>query len=657
MSHYNYQTATIKNSLTDVTFQPLFTPQAPITIYTETKPSWIQLLTDPLIIPSGNTDTWSFNVKATEPKENGVLPLKMASDDPFYRTYNERIKIIAGRTFYIVNVRTAIDGDIYLVNFNIVDFQVVNQFGQELATIELGGQTEFFVKIIPEGRIDMVADDVTIYFQFSNQYPHLIKMPPTIAWPEKDIMGNRTEPSFFSSSYGLTGDVDEFEIKIATVSDNFYYNDLETINAIQVNIANIYINANKVLIDIYDPQNPTFSAIVQILPRRLSDITDALSLQAIMAPSAATFVTFDYISKFENDKFIIIESSSGATVLREFNYTNPLISKQGDKLKIDTSDPSNFGQKLTFYDNNTSYSNELKDDNGEILAQYSRTYPQGTENSFVSIRLPIDKTNIYYRNQPINPKQAYWQHGFGNIQLSTLEYNSIGDFNFADIDGTVEGGIMTMVSNDVQGQVDIRMSIADNDLFAETNVGTITARTIKITPPINLNYTITNDRRVNLSWSVEEIGKTQYDFADPTLTRYATIVTYEILRLTYTTGSPIYNVIGTSDTAEWTDMTSSRYTNYRYKIRAVIEWEEVIVRSNMSEFLFVFVCQNNAFPYGRWSNKTTNPKLYKPLNGTCNDIGQVTKFPLAGPLFPNTAKMSKAEIYTMLSKNQSRPTR
>ena len=308
---------------------------------------------------------------------------------------------------------------------------------------------------------------------------------------------------------------------------------------------------------------------------------------------------------------------------------------------------------MTFYDGITNYQNLFIDENGEILAQYSRTYPQGTENSYVSIRLPLDKTIIYYRNQPINPKQAYWQYGFGEIQLSTLEYKSIGDITFTNIDGTMAGGIMSLVSNDHQGQVDIKMSIADNDLFAETNVGTITARTIKVTPPIGLSFTIANDNEVNLNWSVEQIGKTLYDFADPTLTRYATKVTFEILRLTFITGEPEYRVIGTSDRAEYTDTTAIRYTNYRYKIRAVIEWEGVIVRSNMSEFLFVFVCQNNAFPYGRWTNGTNNPKLYKPLNETCNAIGQVTNFPLAGPLFPNAAQMTQKEIYTMLAKNQS----
>ena len=35
--------------------------------------------------------------------------------------------------------------------------------------------------------------------------------------------------------------------------------------------------------------------------------------------------------------------------MSEFNYQNPIISKQGDVLYIDTSDPSNFGQKITFY--------------------------------------------------------------------------------------------------------------------------------------------------------------------------------------------------------------------------------------------------------------------------------------------------------------------
>ncbi|RZD41212.1 MAG: hypothetical protein CXT73_05330 [Methanobacteriota archaeon] len=126
MSYYDFKCATIENEMTNVSFTALFTPQARITIYTESNPSWLQVMSGAgtLVIPRGDLNTWVFNLKPLEPKENGVLPIKMASDDPFYRTYNERIKIIAGRTFYIVNVRTSIDGDIYILSFNIVNFQV-----------------------------------------------------------------------------------------------------------------------------------------------------------------------------------------------------------------------------------------------------------------------------------------------------------------------------------------------------------------------------------------------------------------------------------------------------------------------------------------------------------------------------------------------------
>ena len=131
-----------------------------------------------------------------------------------------------------------------------------------------------------------------------------------------------------------------------------------------------------------------------------------------------------------------------------------------------------------------------------------------------------------------------------------------------------------------------------------------------------------------------------------------TTVTYEISRLTFQSGTPEYSVLGTSDKAEYIDKTAERYKNYRYKIRSIITWEGVSVRSIQSQFIFVFVCQNNQFPYGRWNNTTQNPKLYKNIGETCNDIGMATKFPLAGNLFPNSAKMTQAEVYAMMAKSR-----
>lgn len=664
MSKYTFTTGTIESIVQEVYFTPLITPLEEIAIYTKIFPSWLQTYNslgnqsgedeNQLIIPEGSTDTYLYSFKPLDTVINGTLPILVTSEDLLYKSYNERIKIIQGRTFYIVNVRTGLDPDIYILYFNIFDFKVVNSYDKTVATLELGGETTFYIKTIPEeiDVINQIDPDVRIYFKFLNVNPHLIYVPETVMWPEIDILGNRSEPSFKTKSYGITSEKDEFQINITTASENFYWDKIEQIPPIQVNIANIYITEPKVLIDIADITNLTYSNVVQVRPRRYEDIEGELILAPNVQVSSADFITFNYTSIFQDNKFILTEASSDATTLSSFDYNTPISIKQGDMIYIDTSDPSNFGQKITFYDGNTLNSLELRNADGEILAEYSRNHAQGTSDSYVSIRLPLDRNVIYYRNQPFNPRQAYWQYGFGTINASTLELKEIGDITFTNIDGTPEGGIMSLNSNDVEGQVDVQMGIADNELFASTNLGIITIRTIKVSPPINPEYQIKNDSHVYLNWSVEEYGKTIYDFANPALTRYTTTVSYEISRLTYQSGTPEYEVIGTSEKAEYIDTTATRYGNYRYKMNSIITWQDVSIKSEKSQYLFVFVCQNNQFPFGRWNNTTQNPKLYKNISQTCNDIGMTTKFPLAGNLFPNAAKMTKAEIYAMMSKNK-----
>lgn len=666
ISKFFTQMGTIETIVQDVYFTPLITPLEEISIYNKVLPPWLQVYNElgnatgedsnQLTIPAGSRDEFLFSYKALDVVVNGTLPILVTSEDLLYKTYNERIKVIQGRTFYIVNVRTGLDPDVYILYFNIFDFKIENAFGLTTATIELGGKTTFFIKTVPE-EIDVlntIDPNITILFSLAHVNPHLLYVPETIAWPKKDILGNRSHPSFEVESYGIASRIDEFPIQISTASQNYYWNKIEQIPRIQVNITGLYLTNYKMLVDIADVDNLNYSNDIYVRPKRYDDveITGVLQLEGHVQVSAADYETFNYISTYKNNKFILTEKESDATEVSVFDYNTPLISKQGDTIYIDTSDPSNYGQKITFYDGNQNYSQELKNEDGEILAIYSRNYAQGTPNSFVSLTLPIGITNVYYRNQPFNPRQAYWQYGFGIIIASGLELRPIGDFTFADVDGTQEGGKLSMVSNGNQGQVDIAMGVVGNDVFSEINLGLVTVRAIKVSEPIHLEYQIKNDKIVHLNWSVEDYGKTIYDFANPLLTRYSTQVKYEISRLTFQSGTGEYVVIGESDKAEYIDNTAERYENYRYKIRSVITWENVSVKSLQSDFLFVFVCQNNQFPYGRWNNTTQNPKLYKNISQTCNEIGMATKFPLAGNLFPNAAKMTKTEVYAMMAKSR-----
>ena len=658
MSVYNITTGNLAKDLTMIQFLPLFTPQHNIQITVNSFPDYVEFKENPLWIYKNTKQLTAFPIRTQKPTEVGIVPFLMASDDLFYRTYNERIKQIQGRTFYIVNVRTGIDGPLYVIYLKIITFEVVNSFGLNLATIELGGATQFFIKVIPENALaDIAATDATIYFEFTNTAPHLMSCPKLIAYPARDEMNQPIEPTFNCVSSGAQGDSDEFNIPITVTSEYDAFNGITDISAIQVNIANLYINVDYVLIDIYDLNNLKYSQKVQVLPRRYEDITETLNLNAASQPSTADFVTFYYTVIVVNNQFVITETSSLATTLITTTYNDILAGKQGDILYFDTSDPSNFGHKMAFFEENNSASPQLLDANGELLAQYSRGAAQGTPTSWCSIKLPTDRLTVWYRTHPDNPRQNYLQYGFGKMELSSLEYYPIGDINVGPVDGTLEGGEVTLISNGKQGQVDISIGVASNALFGEQNLGTISARAISITPPININYYIDNDTWNYLSWEVEQDGNTIYSFADPTKTRYTTDVYYEIMRQTFETGSAEYVVVGTSDKCEYLDKSGVRFGNYRYKIRTVISWNNVEVRSAPSEFIFVFVCQNNKFPYGRWNNTTSNPKLYKIIQPNCEVIGQTTNSKLTTNLFPNSTQMTAAQIYTMHAKSSGRAQR
>jgi len=658
ISRWQLTTGNIPTDILEFKMCCLITPTDHVKIFCPIQQTFAFLKSDPLWIYQGDNSIHTYVIQTSRAEEQATIPLELGSDDLYYKTFNERIKTIAGRTYFIVNVKTGIDGYLYKLNLKIISFNIVNQFGNPLATIELGGTTKFYVNIQPPSAINDL-DDATLYFQIDNLNPHLLLVPKTVAYPATNNIGELVAPEFECVSFGNEGDVDEFIMPIVITSINpFFHNIIQ--QPIQVNVANLYINADFVLINIYDLTNLIYSQKIQILPRRYEDITQSLKIDATYEPSTADYVTFKFKSTVSGNKFFIEETESLSLVLKSYQYGQVWPGKQGDVFHIDTSDPSNFGQRLTFYDANDASAKELKNDDGEPLAQYSRGQPQGSPNSFVTIRLPLDKTTIYYRTQPLNPRQNYTVYGYGELQLDPLVLEQIGDVIVGNVDGTSGGGELELQSNGVQGQYDVRLAVADNDLFGVQNVGVISVRTVAITPPIEIIYTIRNDNEVHINWSVEIPGNSIYSFADPTKTRYTTTASYEILRegINAETGDKEYTVVGTAPKCEWVDYNAVRFTNYKYQIRAKVKWNSVEVISNHSETLFVFVCENNKFPLGRFNNTTENRKLYQDIGATCEGVGMLpTAGRLTGNLFPTAQQFTKKELYSMMARAQGRPSR
>lgn len=680
MNVYTYVTGHIPETIQEIFFQPLIEPLDAVYVTSPKQLTYITMesKTIPGVVTGGAVVDISAN--SFEPKyirfntlhsvNDGVIEFIMDSSDLLYRTYNERIKTIGERSFYIVNVRTGIDGPLYRIDLKILSFSVLNEFDIPTATITLGGSTTFYINVVPDGNMNETGNSI-LYFNLDNPAPHLIKVPERVVYPKINTLGQKEIPTFEILSYGNQGDVDEFVITTTVTSEDPKFAELLDVNSIQVNITNLYINYDYMLIDVYDLLNLRYSNVVQILPRRFSDITSNLVMDALVTPSTADFVTFEYIVTVVNNRFVVKEKSSLATTLETFTYDDVIKGKQGDIFLFDTSDPSNYGSKMSFFDSdNAQIAYELRNENGSLLAEYSRYQPQGTPESYVSVKLPTDRTTLFYRNNPFNPRTNYTQYGSGKIELDALTYESIGIFTVGDVDGTPEGGKIDLSSNGLQGQIDMKLSVKDNPLFGEQDIGTIFVRTIAISPPINLSYYVINDNDLYLNWEVEEDGKTIYDFADPLKTRYTVEVSYEIMRQTYATGKPEYVVIGTSDKCEYKDATAIRFYNYNYKVRAIIQWKSATVNSADSDRLFAFVCENNQFPEGRWNNTTSNQKLYKDIGSSCVAIRKlqpgysrsVQTHPgmpsrLTTNLFPNSQQLTAAERYAMLAKSQGRPQR
>ena len=149
-----------------------------------------------------------------------------------------------------------------------------------------------------------------------------------------------------------------------------------------------------------------------------------------------------------------------------------------------------------------------------------------------------------------------------------------------------------------------------------------------------------NKTYVLLTWNVTNNANI-YPFANPRESRYPIDVSYNIYREDADTNN--ITLLGTSIINSFTDITPENFNNYNYYIESVATWEGLTMTSQKSNALFVFVCENNRFPDGRWNNSFSNPKLYKELS-TCN------RTDITSSLFPNSWSLSRKEAYARLAK-------
>ena len=240
------------------------------------------------------------------------------------------------------------------------------------------------------------------------------------------------------------------------------------------------------------------------------------------------------------------------------------------------------------------------------------------------------KLNEYYFNQ------TYFM--FNIIEQSNTD---IGQAIISDItsNNNENEGVVSFIPSNNEGistfNIKLNPNISySNDLkvIISQLTNSFIINSVALIKPNITNITITNSKVINIYWKVS--GKSVYDFTNPLIGEYNIQSFFNIYR--QKSGSDDIELIGSTITTNYTDNTAIEFTNYNYYIEGVATWEGLTLKSQKSnkEEGFVFVCQNNPFPTGRWNNTRENKKLYRQLSTNCELVNQSSSTPrFSGNLF------------------------
>jgi len=287
-------------------------------------------------------------------------------------------------------------------------------------------------------------------------------------------------------------------------------------------------------------------------------------------------------------------------------------------------------------------------DNNNVSNQEPPSFSSGQVDS------KDEKLNDYYFNQ------TYFM--FNIIEQSNVD---IGQAIISDItsNNNENEGIVSFIPSNNEGisifNIKLNPNISySNDLkvIISQLTNSFIINSVTLIKPNITNITITNSKVINIYWKIS--GKSVYDFTNPLIGEYNIESFFNIYR--QKSGSDNIELIGSTITTNYTDNTAIEFTNYNYYIEGVARWEGLTLTSQRSnkEEGFVFVCQNNPFPGGRWNNTRENRKLYRQLSTNCELVNQSSSTPrFSGNLFPNSLTLTKKGIYKFLSDGTRRPNR
>jgi len=617
------------------------------------------------IINTGTSSVITFFIQIINGVTNSKINLRFLSDDIIFNTFVPTFKQVGQNQYLLSSRPSGLNSELYVFNISVFKISAVDKITRSTTSvISLNGNRDIEILIEPDlkqeyfGGFNPLVEPLKILI--TNQNPSIFSIQSDVTFPSID-QNNITDISNSFFTITSTSNPDNLNnllfVDFEVISNSNLFNTV-SIPSISIQVASILSNTSKCFINTADGE------IIYVPPINIStadgtieDVSSA-TLVGINTQKTISPQTYNFIVKIIDGQFVIEYDTTLQVepIIRRFSLINDISFQafENDIYIFDTSHYSNQNHLMSFFSSSTINSNN------ELLNRviYDENINQGEPGSKITLTIPSNSqySNIFISDFPSGDNKQNRVTGLCKINILPNPTNiNIGTFNFTILRG---GGISiaSLVPNldsngiPIQGINNLDIEIDANttdatrilELFSGERrpIPTITVYSIYLSKPENVDFVVFNKTHILITWNVN--NSSIYSFANPRESRYTITVYYNIYREDADTNN--ISLLGSTNFNTFTDTTAINFNNYNYYIESVATWEGTSITSKRSEPLFVFVCENNRFPNGRWNNSFSNPKLYKELS-TCNSRNSITT-----NLFPNSWSLSKKQTYARLAK-------
>ena len=616
------------------------------------------------IINIGTSSIITFFIQISSGVTNSKINLRFLSGDIIFNTFVPIFKQVGTNQYLLSSRPSGLNPDLYVFNVSVFKISAVDKITRSTTSvISLNGNRDIEFFIEPDlkqeyfGGLNPSVQPLKI--QITNQNPSIFNMTNEVIFPSIDP-NNVADISNAQFTITSTSNPDNLNnllfVDFEVITNYNLFNNI-SIPSISIQVASIVANTTKCFINTADG-NISYSPVISISTAEgtIEDLSSA-TLLGVNTQKTINPQTYTFTVKIVDSQFVIEYDTTLQVdpIVRRFSLINDISFQafENDIYIFDTSHFSNQNHLISFFTSSTINSNN------ELLSGviYDENINQGEPGSKITINIPSNSqySNIFISDFPSGDNKQNRVTGLCKINILPNPTNiNIGTFNFSLLKGgqlSTATLIPNLDSNNIPIQgintLDIEIDTTKTDasrileLFSGERrpIPTITVNSIYLSKPENITFVVFNRTYILLNWNVN--NSSIYSFANPRESRYTISVYYNIYREDADTNNT--TLIGTTNFSTFTDTTATNFNNYNYYIESVATWEGISITSKRSDQLFVFVCENNRFPNGRWNNSFSNPKLYKQLS-TCNTRNSITT-----NLFPNSWSLSKKQTFARLA--------